>query len=836
MSKQTLSAELRLLAFLNKHEFLSSEAADAAHAALGSVPPGRSGLDKLIESAQINEDEMARALAAQLRLPFVNLAAYPLDPQVTSLVRQELASRHSLVPLRLQDEALVVAAVNPLDREGLHAIQFATGRSVRPEVASLTAVRDAIDHAYNLDEALSAYLDGVPGETDVPVTELTEEANTDLSTLIRGSTLPPVVKLMNLILVDGIRYAASDIHIETSLSEVRVRYRIDGVLQEAFRLPKWVQDPLTARCKVLASLDITERRVPQDGRIRIRYREAMIDLRVSSLPTQFGEKVTMRILDPTAGPKGLDSLHLQPRDLACLREAINRPQGMILITGPTGSGKTTTLYAMIAELISPTRNIVTIENPIEYQIRGVNQVEINEKQGLTFAGTLRSVLRQDPDIILVGEIRDAETADIAVRASQTGHLVLSTVHTNDSVSTVYRLLDLDIDPYLIASSLHAVVAQRLVRRVCERCAEPYQPDPLALRALQLPDADPNYRRGAGCSACRKLGYMGREAILEVLSITPALAKLIEVRAPESTLRIQAAEDGMVLLATNATAKVLGGMTTVEEVLRVINVSEGRTRCAACDHVVEDTFAVCPNCSTPLRYQCDSCGKRMQKEWQTCPYCGTPSQRGAAAQAAASEAKSGCASHDAPSMQPSSNPSLNADPTPVHIPPDTPDPTRRYRTLVIDDERDFRHLMRMFLERSGMPLDVDAVGSGPEALEYLKGTAPHLILLDIMMPEMDGFEVCKRLRADVRTTFIPILMLTALDQPADRTRGFLAGTDDYVSKPFDRQELLARVRRVLQRTYGYTETPETTAAPPPSLQPSDGRCDPALAANILSSGH
>ena len=590
-----------------------------------------------------------------------------------------------------------------------------------------------------------------------------------------------MVKLFNLILLDGIRGSASDIHIEPGLSDVRVRYRIDGMLHESLRLPKWVHEATVARCKVLANLDITERRVPQDGRIRINYRESTVDLRVSSLPTQFGEKVTIRILNSASAPTGLEQLTMSERDLRCVRQAIMRPQGMVLVTGPTGSGKSTTLYSMLGELISPTRNIVTIENPIEYQVRGVNQVQINERQGLTFATSLRSILRQDPDVILVGEIRDAETAQIAVQAAQTGHLVLSTLHTNDSVATLARLGDLGIEPSLIASSLNLILAQRLVRRMCTRCAQPYEPERSIVDGLKL-SAAVKFRHGVGCAACRKLGYAGREAVFEVMPITPAMAKLVESKASESVLRLQARQDGMTALGEQAIRKVVEGVTTVEEVLRVVDVGLDANTCPTCDRQVEDTFAVCPHCSTPLRTRCLNCNTALQKEWSTCPYCGAPS----ATQTRAPQAK----------RLPAPDAELEA----VGDPVEAAKPCQ-YRVLVVDDDLDFLRLMTLFLRQSDLPITVVTASTGAEALEIVETSPPDLVLLDVMMPNMDGFEVCARLRANLRTAFVPILMLTALNDPDSRTRGFLVGTDDYISKPFDRQELLARVRRVLQRTYG-----------------------------------
>jgi type IV pilus assembly protein PilB len=811
MSIETNATDLQLLHFLQNRGLLSKEAVETACEALQSPDQRASVIELIVSNGLSSEEEIAQVLADGLRLPLVNLAAFPLEPPVIALVREDLVTRYNFVPLRVHGNTLTVAAVNPLDRDGLRAIEFATGKHVRVQVATLTAMRDAIQHAYHLEDALNAYLDGVPAASEDPVTELEEEA-ADLTTLVRGTQLPPVVKLLNLILVDGIRAGASDVHMEASLSEVRVRYRIDGVLHESFHLPKWVQDPLTARCKVLAKLDITERRLPQDGRIRIRYQDKMIDLRVSSLPTQFGEKVTMRILDPTTGPKNLESLNLQPRDLHCVRQATSRPQGMVLVTGPTGSGKTTTLYGMIAELTSPTRNIVTIENPIEYQMRGINQVEINERQGLTFASTLRAILRQDPDIILVGEIRDTETAEIAIRASQTGHLVLSTLHTNDCVATIHRLLDLAIDPFLIASSVHVIVSQRLVRKNCKHCLESYEPDPSVLATLHLTEQHRQFVRGGGCPACRRSGFAGREAVFEVMPMTVSLAKLIEARAAESECRRQARDNGMVPLLQNAIAKVAAGLTTVEEVVRVVDVTAEGARCPECDHTVEEAFSVCPSCGTVLRLQCQDCGKRLQKGWQTCPYCGgQPSQR--RAQQAASS--TGEEETDAPAT-----PSAETVP-PVAIAAAEEASERSFRALVIDDERDFRYLLKVFLERSGMPIEVELAENGRDGLEKALAQSPDIILLDVMMPEMDGFDVCTRLRADVRTAFVPILMLTALDDPASRTRGFLAGSDDYIAKPFDRAELLARFRRILARTYG-AGAPKSTA----NEWPEEARTDHA----------
>jgi len=766
---------------------------DQAQGAQADIAGNReTAFDWVIRKTNITEEELARTIADQLRVPFVSLPTQALSGAVTSLVKEDLAAQGA-VPLRAFEGGIVVAMANPLNRELRRNIEFATGRRVFVEVATPTAVRDALQHAYHLDDSLNTYLDGIPEEGDVPVAEITDEG-LDIKGLMRESALPPVVKLLNVILLEGIRGGASDVHIEPSLSEVRVRYRVDGVLQEAFRLPKWVQDPLVARCKVLAKLDITERRVPQDGRINLRYREALIDLRVSSLPTQFGEKVTMRVLDPTHAPDGLQRLNLTERDSTLIRHAISRPEGMVLVTGPTGSGKTTTLYAMLAEIVSPKRNIVTIENPIEYQLRGVNQVEVNERQGLTFANTLRSILRQDPDVILVGEIRDTETAEIALRASQTGHLVLSTLHTNDTAATISRLLDLGIEPYMLASSLHLILAQRLVRKVCPKCAEPYQPEPTALAALHLTATQQVFVHGKGCPTCHKSGFLGRTAVLEVMAVTRKVAALIETRAPEASLRAAARDEGLTTLGDHAVEKVLAGITTVEEVLRVVDLGAETAYCPSCNRQVEENFAVCPHCATALRNTCSSCGLQLQREWLVCPYCGTTAKKAAAARpvppvavaAAAPPAASGAG-------------------------------TRVFRALVVDDQPDMRRLVSHTLEHGGIPLTVTTAADGPEALQLAEEDVPDLIVLDVMMPGMDGFEVCERLRRNVRTAFTPILMLTALDDAGSRARGFHAGTDDYIAKPFARAELLARVRRLLERTYG-----AVLPAEPPASEPAAPR--------------
>jgi type IV pilus assembly protein PilB len=783
MSELNATGHASLLKFLVQNNLLAADLAERAQEAR-SGEDDLSPVEWLARKGLVVEEDLARAVAERLRLPYVNLADYVLEPDVVAVVREDLAFRYKVVPLRLEKGNLVIATANPFEREVVRALEFATGHRVTLEVATVTGLRDALEHTYHMDDSLSAYLKGVPGEMDLPSRTARSEPS-DLQHLARETELAPIVKLLNLIILEAIRDGASDIHIEPTRSEVCVRYRIDGMLRESFRLPRWVRDALIARCKVIAVLDITERRVPQDGSIRINYRKSQIDLRVSSLPSTHGESVVMRILSTGRAPGSLDELDLAPQDLEWVQQAIRRPQGMILVTGPTGSGKTTTLYSMLGALISPTRKIITVENPVERQLRGITQVEINEKQGLTFANTLRAMLRQDPDVILVGEIRDGETASIALRAAQTGHLVFSTVHTNDTVSTVTRLIDLGIEPFMLASSLNLVLAQRLVRRNCKRCAETYAPEAATVAPFPFKAGKVEFEHGKGCDYCRKTGFSGRVAVFEVMPVTPRVSRLIAEGASEGTLRREARREGMHLLFEDAANKVVAGITTPEEVLRVVDPEGNESKCPTCRSPVEETFLVCPSCAAPLRHRCSSCNKDLQREWAHCPYCGTATT--GETEAAVEETRA-----DRLTMQ------LELASQPA---PPAPSGHRAFRILIVDDDRTYRQLIAKVLQDAGLPIEVEMAEDGIEGLALARSHPPDLVLLDVMMPGLDGLDVCAQLRANVRTAFVPILMLSGLGDADDRVRAFMAGTDDYVVKPFERSELLARVHRILQRTYG-----------------------------------
>jgi type II secretory ATPase GspE/PulE/Tfp pilus assembly ATPase PilB-like protein/DNA-binding response OmpR family regulator len=728
--------------------------------------------DALEREGLLSQKELALLLAETLRLKIVDLTTYPLDANVTRLLKEAIAARYEVVPIAVHERTIEVATANPLDLDGLKAVEFATGKRVQAVVATHVEVKDALAHTYRLQESLEQFLQLVPAGESLVVNEL-EDEGADLRTIAADAELPPVIKLADKMLIEGIKSRASDIHVEPEGDSVLVRYRVDGILEEAFRFPKWIQNPLVARLKVMAKLDITERRLPQDGRIQVRFNDKSVDMRVSSLPAQHGEKITLRILDASQAVKALDRLGFGAPDLKILRDAAKKPQGMILITGPTGSGKTTTLYALLREIFSPKTNIVTIENPIEYQLKGINQVEVNEKQGLTFGGVLRSVLRQDPDVILLGEIRDKETAQIAFQAATTGHLVLSTVHTNDAAGAITRLVDLGLEPYAIAAALNLVVAQRLVRQLCPTCSQPAEVDPELRRQLHLDDAA--VKGPAGCTQCRHAGYRSRIGVYEMLPMSPAVTKLVEAGAGETMVRQQVRSEGYHTLLEDAVEKVRGGLTAVEELQRVVQIADVTgTRCPGCQKEIAEDYSVCPHCSKVLRSSCGGCAKPLNPEWVRCPYCGSAAVPDEAPATAAAPAE-----------------------------------RRSFKALVVDDTATIRDVVRHTLEHSDLGLTVLTAEDGPQALDIAGRERPDIVILDISMPGMDGFEVCRRLRSEMRTAFVPVLMLTAHDSEDDVARGFGVGADDYMVKPFRREGLVARVRRILERTYGS----QAVGAPP-----------------------
>lgn len=709
--------------------------------------------DTLVRLNYASEEETSRTVAEHLGVPFLNPST-GVDPKAVQLIPLNLASQHAIFPVRVEDGVLFLAMKNPQDTEALDLARFAAGMPVKAHMAPHGALDKAIHDHYRVEDNIADY---VKSSTDDKKSfELVSDKDgdgddSDVKDLKKKSAAQPVIQMANSLLLQGIAKGASDIHIEPREKAVVVRHRVDGVLTEASQIPKWVQAALTSRIKIMSGMDIAEKRVPQDGRVKIRFEGKNIDLRVSSLPTQHGEKIVIRILDadktaPTMGDIGFD-----PSLIAPIKSIINQPQGMFLVCGPTGSGKTTTLYGLLSEIVKKKINVVTLEDPIEYVLAGANQVQVNEKAGLTFAKSLRSVLRQDPNVVFLGEVRDGETAEIAMRASMTGHLVLSTLHTNDSIATITRLLDLKIEPYLAASSLSGILAQRLVRTICDGCREEHNPNPTIVKKVEQSlgrEIDFAFYHGKGCDKCGGTGYKGRMGIHEFLFVSPEIREIIRSSgASEAKIRQLAKKEGFRTLLEDALEKMKQGFTTVEEVERVV-VFQGEES---------------------ERPACAGCGKPSDKEWKSCPFCGRATDGSATLPAAI------------PAVPAAAKPAASSG----------------NKILIVDDEEDVTRALAVHLLRN--KYSVAVASNGREALEAVAKDRPDILLADVVMPVMDGLELVRALRRDAGTSFMPVILFSHKSAVKDRLQGFEAGTDDYLPKPFDPDEMLQRVKAVLRRS-------------------------------------
>ncbi len=532
----------------------------------------------LVELGLLKEEEITQALSRFYRVPSIHLGRFEIDPSIIKLVPAEVAQKYQMIPLSRAGATLTVAMADPTNVFAIDTIRFMTGYNAEPVVASETAIQSSIERHYGSVRAieLKADLDKLveTDDFDEDVEVLEEEGDLDLVELEKGTEEAPVVKLCNLVLTDALRRGASDIHIEPYEREFRVRFRIDGVLYVVMNPPMKLRDAIISRIKIMAKLDISERRLPQDGRIKIRMNNQgklrELDYRVSTLPTLFGEKVVLRLLDKENLMLDMTKLGFEPQSLKKFEEAIFKPWGMALVTGPTGSGKTNTLYSAISQLNTPETNIMTAEDPVEFNLAGINQVQMKESIGLNFAAALRSFLRQDPNIILVGEIRDFETAEIAVKAALTGHLVLSTLHTNDAPSTINRLMNMGIEPFLVATSVHLICAQRLVRRICKECKTPIEvPAQGLIDAGFTPEEakDVTACKGRGCRNCNNTGYKGRVGLYEVLELSDEIRALILEGASAIEIKKEAIDEGMISLRRSGLIKVRDGLTTLDEVIR-----------------------------------------------------------------------------------------------------------------------------------------------------------------------------------------------------------------------------------------------------------------------------
>lgn len=512
----------------------------------------------LVEERFVKETDLVKTLARHIGLEFVSLDEVTIDPSASALIPEPLARRYNAIPIAFEDGSLVVAMADPANVLAIDDIRAITGLDVLPRVATKTEVEDAISRMARFDDSVSDLGDLLDDEAEVE----------DLGALEASVDEAPVVKLVNTIITRAINERASDIHIEPGERDLRIRFRIDGVLHESMSTPRAIANAMVSRLKIMADINIAERRIPQDGRMSLKVAGKQVDLRVATLPSVYGEKVVLRILDRSSVMLELTDLGFGARNLERFQEAYERPYGAILVTGPTGSGKSTTLYATLNVLNDPKVNIITVEDPVEYRLGGITQIQVNRKAGLTFASALRSILRADPDVVLIGEIRDRETAKIAIEAALTGHLVLSTLHTNDSSSSIGRLIEMEVEPYLVASSIDGILAQRLARRLCEKCKVTTPPVAEEFEKLGL-EAPKEVYSPEGCGSCANTGYRGRLALHEILLVDEEIQRLAVERRPSDEIKAAALAAGMTTLWQDGIEKVATGVTSLEEIMRVV---------------------------------------------------------------------------------------------------------------------------------------------------------------------------------------------------------------------------------------------------------------------------
>jgi type II secretory ATPase GspE/PulE/Tfp pilus assembly ATPase PilB-like protein/CheY-like chemotaxis protein len=677
-----------------------------------------------------------------------------LDLTVRDGVPEQLARRYRVLPLRLTDSYLELATANPFDLDAEKALAFATAREIRLQLLSPAKITEKLDEMYKPDKQLERLLENM-GDQEV-LTTLPDTLPEELNVSEADASQKPVVRLVDMIISEGILSRASDIHVEPEEGGVAVRYRIDGVLRQVMKIPRQAGLPLISRIKIMSSLDIADRLRPQDGRARVAVNGQPIDLRVSTLPAQLGEKVVIRILDSRATVKSLDTLGLNPGEAEAIKRLLENHEGILLVTGPTGSGKTTTLYSAINQIKSEGVNIVTVEDPVEYRMQGIVQVQVQEKAGLTFAAALRSILRQDPNVVLVGEIRDKETAQIAVQASLTGHLVLSTLHTNDAANAVTRLVDIGVEAYKIAASLRGVVAQRLMRKLCPTCKEVWMEAPPDRLRRWIPKGTPLYR-AAGCPDCAMTGYRGRFSILEILTMTPELERLIAAGEAADRIAAAARRGGMKSLWDSGLAHVTRGESTIEELTRVVDIP-----------AEEETPAPAPLESAPAR-------------------------------ASAANRLSGSIDMRAPPPEPAAPVSTHFDLLEEQVPPSRRSGAHGQpasKVLLVDDEDSLRKVMRDLLERDGYV--VTEARDGVQALDQVDRVGPDIIVLDLNLPGLDGYGVLSHLRSRPATANIPVIVLTAKGDEDNEVRVFELGADDFLTKPFRARALSARLEAVLGR--------------------------------------
>lgn len=583
--------------------------------------------ETLVRLGLVTEARIIKALQDHLNIEYVDLKELAIPPMTARFLPRDLCERNRMLPVKLDGRQLVLAMADPSDIYKSDNITLMTGLKVTPVIAAGSEILAQLKTIYGENgeepEELTEFRDIEPlDEIDIVIEE--EEQETNIQELMGSSEVPPIIRIVNAIISEAIRLRASDIHIEPKLKYSVVRYRIDGMLQSKIKIPADLHPATVSRVKILAKMDISERRRPQDGRITVRASTRIVDMRVSSMPTLNGEKMVMRILDKSAAIKSLPDLGVLPDDLRKITTMVKRPQGVIISTGPTGSGKTTMLYSILSAMMESSKNFETIEEPVEYFLEEANQVSVRDKIGLSFDQVLRATLRQDPDVILVGEIRDFETADVAFKASLTGHMVLSTLHTNSSVASITRLMDMGIKPYIIGSALEGVIAQRLVRRICRHCLTMVPPNGETLELLRISaELFPNgVPMGSGCEHCNRTGFSGRTGVFEFFVMTDDFRRFISTSYKESDLVEMARANGMRTLIEDGIEKVTRGETTLDELLRVIGPQIAYERqCPSCDRMVDAKFLFCPFCGVFRQNYCRECRVPLEEEWLSCPFCG-----------------------------------------------------------------------------------------------------------------------------------------------------------------------------------------------------------------------
>ena len=696
--------------------------------------------DVLVEQGWVTTENICSTLSEQLNIPLICLKGKKIEKKVLDLIPAKFCHEKRIIPLGLSKSGLWIAMADPTDYGTVDDISFLTDYHVKVIIAEEQELLDQVIRSYPLGEG--GLLDEIKtddhGQDLVQLYENIED-NSDIGfeKLKKAAKGGVIRQLTNGIIVNAIKQGASDIHIEPQENDVAVRYRVDGALRDIMNFEKPAQTPSVSRLKIMANLDITIRRRPQDGRAKIRFADKIYDLRVSSLPTLYGEKVVIRVLESQL-TLPISEIGLPERELDLFKGMLARSRGLILVTGPTGCGKTTTLYAALHHIYSQEINIVTIEDPIEYSMPGINQVQVNPATGLTFAKGLRSLLRQDPNVVMIGEIRDQETASIAIQAAQTGHLVLSSLHTNDAPSAVVRLLDLGIEPYVISSSLLGVLSQRLVRKIHEACKTEAEVDSVTLAKLPLSSRD-KFWIGKGCTECQSTGYKGRIGIYELLTVNEEIGRLIVKCASATEIAAAARKNGMISMIEDGIGKARRGITSLEDFMKTAISSE----------------------AYPAKAQYKPAAPQI-------------------------------------SQRPELEERINSVTTEEKMPDgfkQVDSGFRRDRIMVVDDDETLRRYLKKILEDEYY--EVILAFDGKDAMRKIQAYPPDLIIVDYMMPEMNGIEFIQKLKSHSRLSQIPIIMQTVTDSDESEIEALSIGADDWIQKPINRQRLLLRIKRILK---------------------------------------